>query len=134
MKYRTKIRHDEVNELEDWYTHEQALIEHAELLGYKVCFTSSRPNATNFKNKLIYIPQHTDFDSVYALVHEIGHCLDYKNNKFDIQKYKTNKPYRLWKEFLGWWYGLGVCRLHQIPVKNYPKYALKMWLTYLKQK
>jgi hypothetical protein len=110
------------------------LRKHANSLGYEVIPTSLRANAINFKHKVIYIPQYNDLYTLYTLAHEIGHCVDYKNNNFNTDRYKSNKMYRLWKEFIGWWNGLTICKLHQIPTKKYFKYAFKMWFTYVKQK
>lgn len=110
------------------------LVFYADRLGYKVSYTSYRPIAMNSKNKLIYIPPFTNLNVINSLCHELGHCIDYKKGTFDTNKYKQNKRYRLWKEYLAWYYGFVLCFMFNIPKKQYLKHAFKSWMTYLKQR
>lgn len=113
--------------------YQSKLVDYAKSLGYEVNYTSSRPNAMNFNHKVIFLPQIMNMESIFTLAHELGHCVDYKNNKFNTNSYKKNKPYRLLKEFTGWVNGFVICKLHDISTKKYFRYAFKMWMTYLKR-
>jgi len=110
----------------------EKLVQLATTLGYKINYTTGSPNSMNFNRKIITLSPFCSLKDIYSFVHELGHCIDYSKEKFNTKKYNSNKLYRLWKEFIGWWYGFKLCVKYKIPIKKYPSYAFNKWITYIK--
>lgn len=109
----------------------EILVQKAEKLGYKVTYTSSRPTAANFQHKEIYISQAITIDTYFSLAHEIGHCIDNTKGNFNINKYKTNKLYRVRKEVMAWYYGYSLLNKSHYRRLKYWKHAYRMLKTYV---
>jgi Zn-dependent peptidase ImmA (M78 family) len=109
-----------------------SLINKSKELGYRVNYAGHRDNEIIFNHKIIFINQLWSINTLYSLVHEMGHAIDHNKGNFNSEKYKSNKKYKVWKEFVAWWYGFCLCVQFRVPIKGFFKQFTKSWFTYIK--
>jgi len=90
----------------------------AEDFGCKVVYDATRKISFN-TNMYITIPYYFSLENTYALAHEIGHLIDYKNGDLDHDKWLNNWSYRVNAEMSAWVHGYKLLNKLNIPLDNW---------------
>ncbi|MCF6411963.1 hypothetical protein [Pseudalkalibacillus salsuginis] len=77
------------------------LVEVAEKMDCKVVFGGDKKISFN-PNMTITVPLSATLENAYALAHEIGHLIDYKNGELDHDSWLNDWSYRVTVEMSAW--------------------------------
>lgn len=77
------------------------LIQFAEDKGCSIVFDNERRISFSTQMK-ITVPRNVTAETVFALAHEIGHLIDYLENRLDHHKWLHDDSYRVTAEMSAW--------------------------------
>jgi len=94
------------------------LVKKAESLGCTVIFDSK--SRISFKPDMtITVPLSTTLENTYALAHEMGHLIDFKNGELDYDRWLSDQSYRVTKEMSAWVNAYAILSEMDIPLESW---------------